>query len=114
MGALIGYGDVGVWAGNSERNAFLDWFADHRCSPGDPRWEFCKSEANRWNGCGIELSELIPQGEALGLTPEEYSDTAVSYWPHVAQLLSIIETITRGEWRIPGNSKTAVRWCRPV
>ena len=27
---------------------FLDWFAETRCSPGDGRWEYCKSGAQRW------------------------------------------------------------------
>src|SRR5712672_1018716 len=60
MGAFLGYNDVGVWASNRERDAFLDWFAEHRCANGDARWQFCKSEGNRWMGCGVELSELIP------------------------------------------------------
>jgi hypothetical protein len=41
MGAFIGYGDIGVWASNSERDAFLDWFAKNRCAFGDARWEYC-------------------------------------------------------------------------
>lgn len=71
MGAFLGYDDVGVWASNGERDTFLDWFAEHRCARGDPRWEFCKSEGNRWPGCGIHLSEIIPRGEVLEISPSE-------------------------------------------
>ena len=113
MGAFIGYDDVGVWANNRERDAFLDWFADNRCSPGDARWEFCKSEGNRWTGCCIELSQLVPKGEILGLTADEYSNAANTYWPHIAQLLGIIEAITRSEWLIRVDSKSACYWRMP-
>jgi hypothetical protein len=113
MGAFLGYGDVGVWASNRERDAFLDWFADHRCLKGDPRWAFCKSEANRWPGCCIELAELIPEGEYLYLTPDEYSHAAATFWPHVAQLLGIVDSITHGDWLIRVDSKAAVDWRRP-
>jgi hypothetical protein len=112
MGAFIGYGDVGVWANNRERDAFLDWFADNRCAPGDSRWQYCKSEAQRWTGRCIDLENLIPKGEQLGLTGEEYSQAAVTFWPHVAQLLGIIDSITRGEWLICVDSNAAVNWRR--
>jgi hypothetical protein len=114
MGAFIGYGDVGVWANNRERDAFLDWFADNRCIPGDSRWEFCKFDGNRWTGCGIDLEDLIPVGQHLELTGEEYSQAEVTFWPPVAQLLGIIDSITRGEWQIRVDSKVAVNWRRPL
>ena len=113
MGAFIGNGQVGVWASNRERDAFLDWFADHRCGAGDSRSEFCRSEANRWTGCGINLRELIPDHEIFSITSEEYDDAAAAYWPHVAQLLGIIESISRGEWKIRVDNKAAVDWRRP-
>ena len=50
MEAFIGYGKTGVWATNSERDRFLDWYAAHRCQPHDERWEYCKSEAQRTMG----------------------------------------------------------------
>jgi hypothetical protein len=112
MGAFIGYGDVGVWANNGERNAFLDWFAEHRCTPGDTRWEYCKSGAQRWTGCCIDLEDIIPPGQALGLTEAEYDRAAAEFWPHVAQLLGIIESITRGEWQIRVNSRASIDWRR--
>src|SRR5262245_11662911 len=113
MGAFIGYGDIGVWANNRERDAFLDWFADHRCEPGDSRWLFCKSEGNRWSGCGVELENLIPQNRQFAVTADEYDQAATVYWPHVAQLLGIIETITRGDWRIGVGNRAAMNWRRP-
>jgi hypothetical protein len=112
VGAFIGYGHVGVWASNRERDAFLDWFADNRCSPGDERWTYCKSEAHRWTGCGIDLGDLLPRGESLRFTADEYARSAVDYWPDVAALLGIIETITRGEWQIRSDSRAAVYWRR--
>lgn len=112
MGAFIGYGEVGVWASNGERDAFLDWFAEHRCLPGDSRWEYCKSGAQRWTGRCIDLEDLMPAGQPLGLTEEEYSRAAAEFWPHVAQLLGIIETITRGEWQIRVNSRASIDWRR--
>jgi hypothetical protein len=45
MGAFIGYDEVGVWATNAERDAFLDWFAENRCVRNDSHWEYCKSIA---------------------------------------------------------------------
>lgn len=112
MGAFIGYGEVGVWANNRERDAFLDWFAEHRCSQGDSRWEFCNSEGNRWTGCGIELDDLLKKGEHLKLTGDEYFCAAERFWPEVAQLLGIIDSITRGEWQIRVDSRTAIDWRR--
>src|SRR5688572_21854818 len=110
MGAFIGYDDVGVWASNGERDTFLDWFAEHRCAPGDPRWESCKSERNRWTGCCIELSEIIPRGEVFSVSPAERSAPAVEHWPDFATLLDIISAITRGEWKHDVSSKEAVDW----
>ena len=112
MGAFIGYKHIGVWANNRERDAFLDWFADHRCAKGDACWEYCKSEGNRWTGCCIKLEKLIPEGKVLELTDAEYSMAAQTFWPHVAQLLEIIDSITRGEWKIRIDSEAAVNWRR--
>lgn len=112
MGAFIGYGEVGVWASNRERDAFLDWFADHRCTPGGARWEYCKSEAQRWTGRCIDLEELIPKGEILEISQQEYTRAAEEHWPHVAQLLRIIESLTRREWQIRVDSKDAINWRR--
>jgi hypothetical protein len=55
----------------------------------------------------------MTQGTLLQLTGEEYNQAAITFWPHVAQLLSIIDSITRGEWLIRVDSKTAVNWRRP-
>lgn len=113
MGAFIGYADVGVWANNAERNAFLDWFAENRCVTGDSLWEYCKFEGHRWNGYCIDLEDLVPKGVHLSLTDEEYSNAAKTFWPHVAQLLGIINSITTGEWQIRVDSKASVNWRRP-
>jgi hypothetical protein len=110
MGAFIGYGDTGVWASNAERDAFLDWFAAHRCQPHDTRWEYCMSEANRWGGCGIELEELIPSGEILEVNETEMAEAASAFWPHVGQLLGILSQISRGKWHHLVSSKEAVHW----
>ena len=110
MGAFIGYGDVGVWASNGERDAFLDWFAENRCSPGDTRWEYCKSGAQRWSGRCIELEDLLPPGQRLELVPEESSRAAEQFWPHVAELLGVIDAITRGEWLIRVDSRASMDW----
>jgi hypothetical protein len=110
MGAFIGYDKVGVWANNRERDAFLDWYAAHRCEPHDVRWEYCKSEAQRWTGCWIQLDELIPRGEIFVVSEIERANAAVEFWPLVAKLLGIISEITRGEWRHLVSSKEAVGW----
>ena len=110
MGAFIGYGEIGVWASNAERNAFLDWFAENRCDPNDERFAFCKSEGHRWTGCCIELENLVARGDALRLTEAERSRAVVAHSPHVAQLLGIIDSITRGEWLIRIDSKAALDW----
>ena len=110
MSAFIGYGDVGVWASSSERDAFLDWFADNRCSLGDARREYCKSGAQRWSGRCIDLADLLPLGQLLKLTPEESALAAERFWPHVGQLLDIIDAITRDEWHLRVDSRAAVDW----
>jgi hypothetical protein len=110
MGAFLGYDDVGVWASNGERDTFLDWFAEHRCTPGDARWEFCKSEGNRWPGCCIDLNEIIPRGEVLSISPAVRSAAAAEHWPDFAVLLDIISAVTRGEWTHLVSSKEAVDW----
>ncbi len=112
MGAFLGYGYVGVWASNRERNTFLDWFAAHRCQDGDERWEYCKSEGHRWTGCCIELADLIPPGEFLQITSEEYDQAAKEYWPDIARLLGIIESITRGDWQLRVDNQAAQDWRR--
>ena len=112
MGAFFRYGDVGVWASNRERNAFLDWFAENRCAHGDQRWEHCKSEGNRWTGCGVNLEELIPRGSHLDFTGEEYFLALETYGPHIAQLLGIVDAISRGGCRTTVSSRAALDWRR--
>jgi hypothetical protein len=113
MGAFIGYGDVGVWATNRERDAFLDWFAENRCVPGDARWKYCKSDAQRWMGRCIDLEDLLPPGNFLFLTDEERSQAASAFGLHVAQLLHILDSITRGEWELRVDSAEATSWRKP-
>ena len=110
MGAFIGYEDTGVWASNRERDAFLDWFAAHRCQPGDERWVYCKSEAQRWTGRCIELGELIPRGEVLDISDAERIDAITELGPHTARLLGILSEITYGKWHHSVGSKEAVDW----
>jgi hypothetical protein len=110
MGAFLGYGDVGVWASNRERDAFLDWYAENRCAPHDPKWEYCKSEAQRWMGRCIDLDELIPRGDIFEVTDAERAGAVAQFGPTIAQLLGIIGQITRGEWRHLVSSKEAVNW----
>jgi hypothetical protein len=110
MGAFIGYGDTGVWASNGERDAFLDWFAENRCVFGDSRWEYCKSDEQRWSGRCIDLADLLPSGTPLALTADEISDVARRFSSQMVRLLSIIDAITRGEWSHQVDSKAAVGW----
>ena len=67
----------------------------------------------RWPGCDIELSELLPLGVPLDFTGEEYDTACLEHWPHFAQLLGIVDTMTRGEWQIRANTTTALNWSRP-
>jgi hypothetical protein len=110
MGAFIGYGHVGVWANNQERNDFLDWYANHRCRPGDATWEYCKSEGHRWTGCCIELADLVPRGQRLIVTDAEHGEAAKEHGPNVAKLLRIIAEITSGEWQHVNGSREAENW----
>src|SRR5688572_15833578 len=109
MGAFLGYGDVGVWAGNAERDTFLDWFAEHRCASGDARWRFCKSDANRWPGCCIDLSVIIPREDVFKVTPEERAAATAQFGPDFAALLDIIGAITRGAWTHSVSSREALQ-----
>ena len=95
---------------NPDRDAFLDWYAAHRCQPHDERWEYCKSEAHRGMGVCIELSELIPKGEVFEVDDSERAAAATEFWPRVAQLLGIISQITHGEWHHLVSSREAIEW----
>jgi len=111
MSSFICYGDIGVWATNSERDAFLDWFAQNRCTLGDKRLEFCTSEGYRWPGCGVELDNLIPRGQILEINTSELA-AAEQLGPNFAELLRIIAAITRGDWLHQlGSHET--EWWRP-
>jgi hypothetical protein len=110
MGAFISIGDVGIWATNYERNAFLDWFAEFRCSPGDDRWQWCKSEAQRWTGRCIELTEFLQADEAFQVSDAEVSLVKARYGTDVAQLIKHIEEIRQGKWEHRVDSREAVDW----
>jgi hypothetical protein len=55
---------------------------------------------------------LIPKGEILQITSEEYDQAATEYWPDFARLLAIIESITRGDWHLRANMKQSQEWRR--
>ena len=110
MGAFVGYDDVGVWMTNGERDAFLDWYATHRCEEHDSRWEYCKSPAQRWTGRCIQLDELIPRGEIFVASEAERATAATEFSPSMARLLNIISQITRGEWKHLVSSREAKGW----
>ncbi len=110
MGAFIGYDEIGVGMSNRERDAFLDWFAAHRCAPHDAHWEYCMSAAHHWSGCCLELRDLIPRGEVFVISEAEYAEAGAEFWPHVAQLLCVISQITRGEWQHSSGSKEIHGW----
>jgi hypothetical protein len=110
MGAFLGQGDIGVWATNSERNAFLDWFAEHRCSRGDTRWEYCMDGAQRWMGRCIDLDELLLPNEIVGLSDDEYNEASAEFGHDVAKLLRLIDAISRREWNACVDSVEAKSW----
>jgi len=110
MSAFIGYGEVGVWMTNGERDIFLDWYAAHRCQPHDSRWEYCMSPGQRWPGCCIELDELIPRGEVFTVSGSERADAATDSFPGLARLLDVIAQMTRDEWKHSISSEEARHW----
>ena len=112
MGAFIGTGNIGIWASNGERNDFLDWFADNRCSPGDARWQWCKDAAQRWSGRCIDLSEFLRPGGAFHVSEAELL-AAQQYGDCLPKLLMHLQEISRGEWHYTVTSSEAVRW-RPA
>lgn len=110
MGAFIGYDRVGVWANNQERNDFLDWYAEHRCQRGDPIWDYCKSEGQRWTGCCVDLVDIVPRGQSLIVSDTEYDEAVKEYGPSVAKLLRIIAGIISGRWQHISGSPEAETW----
>ncbi len=110
MGAFIGYGEVGVWLADGERDAFLDWYASNRCQRNDSRWIFCMSPGNRWTGCCIELNALIPHGEILEVTDADDAAATAALWPNARGMLLIISQITRGSWSHLVSSREAIEW----
>ena len=110
MGAFIGLGTIGVWASNRERDALLDWFAEHRCSPGDARWEWCKSGGQRYPGNCIDLSELLQANEVFHVTDKEAEAAALIYGVNFGLLLGLVAQVHRGEWLHKVDSSESVRW----
>lgn len=110
MGAFIGKGEIGIWASNDERDAFLDWFAENRCSPSDERWRWCKSEAQRWAGRCIDLDEFLQAPDFFQVDDLELQQASARYGPDVSKLLKHIAEICRGEWQHRVDSKEAIPW----
>ena len=110
MGAFIGIGESGVWTSNRERDAFLDWFAEFRCQAGDERWHWCKSEAQRWTGRCLDLSEFLQADQTLRISDAEDSIVRERYGQNVARLLKNIEKIRQGQWSATIDSKEATDW----
>ena len=110
MGAFLGYERIGLWASNGLRDAFLDWFADHRCKPHDARWEYCKSDSHRWMGCCIELSNILPRHTHLNVTERELADARSTYGPDFASLLARIDRLSAGQWHFTVDSREAIQW----
>jgi hypothetical protein len=110
MGAFLGLGKTGIWAPNLERDALLDWFAEHRCLPGDARWEWCKDGGQRYSGRCIDLNELLQAEEAFHVTETEAEAASFIYGVNVGLLLGIVEQVYRGEWLHKVDSSESVRW----
>lgn len=89
--------EIGVWRNNRAGVWFLDWFAEHRCVRGDELWAYCKDDAQRWPGRGVDLHALVPDGDVIELTDAEL-DAAYGNDPNNAQLLLELAAVTRGEW----------------
>ena len=90
--------EIGVWRNNRGGPWFLDWFADHRCEPGDALWEYCKDDGQRWAGRQVDLPVLFPDGARLDPSDDEL-DGAFDESEHHARLLLEIDAITRGRWK---------------
>lgn len=112
MDAFIHRGKVGFWTSNAERDAFLDWFAEARCSPEDPRRAFCHHPGNRWMGCGLDLVELLPEGVPLRPTAAELEAARVLD-ARLVPTLKMVEAVTSGSWRHGAESEEAVWWPVP-
>ena len=114
MGAFIkrrSKGDrIGIWVSNGDRNAFLDWFAEHRCQPDDAEWNFCMCPGNRWSGCGLDLDELLPDQQTLEFTEEELRNSLTHSRSRFARMLHIFAQISKGEWKYSLGSEEAVTW----
>jgi len=110
MGAFLGLGKTGVWASNRERDALLDWFAEHRCFLGDARWEWCKYGGQRYPGRCIQLSELLLPDEVFHVTEAEAEAASLIYGETVDHLLRIVEQVRRGEWLYKIDSTESIRW----
>lgn len=112
MGAFLHRGEYGFWASNGARNSFLDWFAETRCAPDDPRRVRCLDGSLRWMGCCPDLAELLPVGTALEVTPDEMEE-ARARDPHLAQVLKMVDLVTSGAWKHGADSDEAVWWAVP-
>ena len=110
MGAFLGLGKTGVWASNRERDALLDWFAEHRCFLGDTRWEWCKNGRQRYPGRCIDFCELLLPDEVFHVTEKEAETAALNYGASVGRLLNIVEQVRRGEWLYQNDSNESIHW----
>jgi hypothetical protein len=115
MGAFIersSKGDrIGIWVSNGDRDAFLDWFAEHRCQPHDAEWNFCMSPGNRWSGCGLDLDKLLlSDQQPLELAEAELRDLSPDYQARFARMLQVLAQICTGEWKHHLGSEEAHSW----
>lgn len=112
MGAFIHRGEYGFWTSNAGRDSFLDWFAERRCGPDDPRRVRCLDGSLRWMGCCPDLAELLPVPTALEATPHEMEE-ARARDPHLAQVLKMVDLVTTGAWKHGADSDEATWWAVP-
>jgi hypothetical protein len=116
MSSFIGINNVGIWCSNGMRDEFLDWFAEHRCARGDTLWEFCMSDNNRWPGCALDLSNLIPSGQpdSLNLAEDEIEEAKALHPSGFIDLLIIIDQIMQDKWTHRADSMEAQNWRNPI
>lgn len=112
MSGFIGKDKIGIWVWNHDRNLFLDWLAEHRAGD-DTRWrEELLSEAHRWMGCCLDLTDLMPEGAWSPPTESELA-AAASVNERLPAILRLVAATLDGSWVHDVGSREAINWNGP-
>lgn len=102
-------GQHGIRVTDRERNAFVEWYANHRCRRGSPRWDFAQSTRFRTLH-GVDLEEFLNVDLSFEITTSERTALTAGGHEALIALLEIIDQIIKGVWPHVVGSHEAHAW----